>query len=201
VFLRLRPIDWAFWRQILCTNESVITCFPILKVLKSCFPSKKRRFLDENTIRKFRKKFVIFLSVVSIYDVNFKILHWNHDKWKNNTEIAKIWNFGAKYPVILMWYEKSENVGLFCMSPTTTLTWSPFCEGNSLSVWHCVIRHDKMSRCPSSTYLFNYKHILSAIMTQLVAPGLEDEGLGGGGFLDESRTFGNLRDRGHRFFF
>ena len=66
--------------------------------------------------------------VVSIYNTNFKIFHLNHDKWKNNTEIVEIWNFRAKNPTILMWYEKSADVGLFGMSSTTTLGRSLFWE-------------------------------------------------------------------------
>ena len=55
--------------------------------------------------------------------------HHHHKPWqmKNNTDIAEIWNFRAKNPAIWIWYEKSDKVGLFWMSPTTTLTCSLFC--------------------------------------------------------------------------
>jgi len=106
-------------------------------MLKSRFSSKKCCFLVKNMNGKLRKKCKMFLSVVSIYNLNFKIFHQNHDEWKNNTEIAKIWNFRAENSTILMWYQKSAKVRLFCMSPTTTLCWSPFCARQLFFVTLC----------------------------------------------------------------
>jgi len=49
-------------------------------MLKARFSSKKRRFLLKNMNGKFRKKFLMFLWVVSFYGLNFKIIHQNHDR-------------------------------------------------------------------------------------------------------------------------
>jgi len=126
VFLWLRPIDWVIKRQISCPSGPLIAGFPNWKMLESRFSSRKLCFLLENMNGKFRKKFRSFLSAVFIYDINFKIFHWNHNKWKNNTEIVKLWNFRGQNYTILMLHEKSANVGMFGISPTTTLGRLPF---------------------------------------------------------------------------
>jgi len=52
--------------------------------------------------------------------VNFKNIHWNHHKLKNN-EIAKSWNFKWPKNPFLTWYEKSAYEGLFYGSLTTRI--------------------------------------------------------------------------------
>jgi len=138
VFLWLGPHDWVIKRQISCPSGSLIAGFPNWKNVKITFFQQETSFSAGKYERKLPEKIPEF-PLGSIYlDINFKIFHWNHNKWKNNTEIVKILNFRAKNPAIQMWYEKSADVRLFGMSPTTTMDKPPFWE-TTFFLWHCVI--------------------------------------------------------------